>query len=82
MGDVVAVVSEASITKSSHPQLENFYFSAKDIFSDINSLMIFKKTPCEILKLLLTQFLFNLRLMFPSVGLHYPTGNQKYFSVS
>lgn len=51
----MAVVSEASITKSSHPQLENFYFGAKEIFSDINSLIIKKKkNPCEILKLLLT----------------------------
>lgn len=50
----MAVVSEASITKSSHPQLENFYFGARDILDDINSPIIFKKTPCEIVKLLFT----------------------------
>lgn len=52
----MAIVSEASITKSSHPQLENFYFGAKNTLDDINSLIIFKKTPCQIVKLLFAFF--------------------------
>lgn len=43
-------VSETSTTKSSHPQLENIYFGAKDIVDDT----VFKKLSCEILKLLFT----------------------------
>lgn len=66
----MAVVSEASTTNCSHPQLENFYFGAKDILDDI----VFKKLPCEISKLLFTLFLFSLRLMFPSALLHWQPG--------